>query len=388
MTDKPLFVYAEAPPLGENVVTHGMYRAATPMLRAIKDATAGIALFPWDRRFRPAMLDPQLAPLCTTAPTVYAWIRTASRRLNLPHSRLMERVAAATIGPQAKHSSASHILCLEGSDPDALANVARIAARAGKPFSVYVVDDFLTPMRLAGEREYVIAKAAERARAALQKASHVFSISDGLGRLFEKEFGVHPTTLPLVFELGQEYAQEVRKQIIFVGSVNFLYEDALRALVEDVGAVRTETGEDLTIRFTSMSANMLGELPSYVHVEPLGSAESLAREISASLFAFLPYSFNPKVANMVRTSFPSKLMEYLAHARSIVAFAPDYANSTAYFLAHGLPEVIHDRAALRLVVRQHLREAPVHSALYRRQLRQVHAPQAARQTILSTLFGA
>jgi hypothetical protein len=386
--DRTILVYAEAAPLSENVVTHGLYRAATPLLRAIRDRITAIALFPSNRNFRMTMLDAQLAPLCNNPPSILPWLRAAGRRLGAFDGLIERMLAAALIDPQVARSSAAHILCLEGSDPDVLSNVARIASRAGKPFSVYVVDDFITPMRLAGIAENAISATEKRARAALQQARHVFAISDGLGALFEKEFGVTATTLPLVFEPGPEFSEPVKKQIIFVGSVNFLYADALRALIEGVHAIREESGEDLRIRFTSPSAVELGTLPSFVQVEPLGSAQSLAREISASLFAFLPYSFEARVADMVRSSFPSKLMEYLAYARSIVAFTPEYANTTSYFRAYDLPELVHDRDALRLTIQRHLKEAPVFSDIYRRQLTRIHSPQTARETILSTLFGA
>ena len=124
-----------------------------------------------------------------------------------------------------------------------------------------------------------------------------------------------------------------------------------------------------------------------MQVEPLDSAHSLAREIASSLFAFLPYSFSPELADMVRTSFPSKLMEYLAYARSIVAFAPDYANSTAYFRGFGLPQTVLDQAGLEAEITRHMREMPVYSARYRAQLARVHSPAAARQTLLATLSG-
>jgi hypothetical protein len=385
--DKLLFIYAEAPPLCENVVTHGLNRAASPMLRAIRDAIDVIALFPYNRHFRVAMLDPALAPLCTTPPRAISLLRAALRRLGRAGRAAEALLAEAIAAPQAAGSDASQIFCLEGSDPEVLPRIARIAARARKPFSVYVVDDFLIPMRLEGEPDCALAAATARARDCLQQARHVFAISDGLGALFEKNFGVQTVTLPLVFEPGPPYREPVKNQVIFVGSVNFLYATALRELIAAVGELRIETGTDLTIRFTSPSASSLGALPHFVHVAPLDSAESLAREIAASLFAFLPYSFEPQVADMVRTSFPSKLMEYLAYARSILVFAPEYASSSDYFRNHALPELVHDDRALRQAIARHLRESPQHSDAYRRQLSHIHSPDAARRTILSTLFG-
>jgi hypothetical protein len=385
MSKNEFFIYAEAPPLGENVVTHGLFRASTPILRAVRDSIETIALFPWDRHFRMSMLDPALSALCTGPAPSMAWFRAATKRLGPIGQRLDTRLAIGLIAPKATTSTAQHILCLEGSDPLVLPHVAGIAATARKPFSVYVVDDILLPMRLGGADDKMIMRATEGVRASLSKAHTVFAISDRLGSLFERQFGVKATTLPLIFEPQPLPNETPRKQIIFVGSINFLYADPLRKLIATVEEIRDQTGEELTIRFTSRSAAMLGDLPPFVRVEAISGAENLAREISASLFAFLPYSFDANVVEMIKTSFPSKLMEYLAYARSIVVFAPDYANSTHYFQSSGLPQVAHDGEGLKEEILRHLREVPCYRDHYLRQLSKAHSPVLAREIILSAV---
>jgi hypothetical protein len=192
-------------------------------------------------------------------------------------------------------------------------------------------------------------------------------------------------TLPLAFEPLRRPEVPVKDQIFFLGSVNFLYADALKVLIDTVAQARAQTGRDLSIRFTSASTRMLDPLPNFVTVAPIEGAEALAREIAASLFAFLPYSFDEKLKTMVTTSFPSKSMEYFAYARSIVAYAPSYSNSSRLFGRHGLPTATDSRQELSQIIGAHLNSPPDHNALYRDYLERFHSLGAVRNTILATL---
>ena len=383
-TDESIFIYLESPPLEANIATHGLYRAGTPILKSIRDRIATIALYPMDRRYRAAQTDPELRPLCRSLPLAFTLFRALRKRL-LPDN-FENGLVAAIVGHWARHSSAAQILALEGSDPEVLARVDAIAAQADKPFSVYLVDDFAWSMRLSGKSEADIAATKARMQKSLARARHVFAITDELGELLREQFGVAPVTLPLAFEPGPRPNPAVKDQIFFLGSVNFLYADALRALIETVGRLRTETGRDLTIRFTSMAARTeLGSLPAFVRAEPIAGAQMLAQEIAASLLAFLPYSFDEKLRTMVTTSFPSKSMEYLAYARSILVYAPDYSNSARFFVRSGLPTVTSSPQAMENAIRDHLVMAQEHSEVYRSYLERHHSLAVVRATILRTL---
>ena len=379
-----LYVYLESPPLNENIPAHGLYRAATPIMKAIGDHIARIALYPMDRRYGMESVAPALRPLCRSLPRAFTLFRTLRKRLF--RDDFENAIIAGIVGGWARRSPATHILALEGSDPEVLARVDAIAAKAGKPFSVYLVDDFAWSMRLSGRSEKDIAATAARMQKSLSRARHVFAITSELGALLHEQFGVSPVTLHLAFEPGPRPHPPVKDQIFFLGSVNFLYADALKLLIETIGRIRAETGRDLTIRFTSSAARSeLGPLPAYVTVAPIAGAEALSREIAASLFAFLPYSFDEKLRTMVTTSFPSKSMEYLAYARSILVYAPDYSNSARFFARGRLPTVTATPQALEQAIRDHLEAAPDHSRIYRDYLERNHSPGVARSTILETL---
>lgn len=379
----PLFIYAESPPLDENIPSHGLYRAGTPIIRAIQDQVARIALYPMDRRYRLSQVAPSLRPLCHSLPLPLTLLRTLRKRL-LPDD-FENGLVTAIVGNWARRSAATHILALEGSDPEVLARVGQIATNACKPFSVYLVDDFEWTMRLNGKSEDDIVRVGDRMRQTLLHAAHTFAITDELGALLRTQFDIAPVTLRLAFEPQTRPTMPVKDQIFFLGSVNFLYADALKVLIEMVAETRAQTGRDLTIRFTSASAQMLGALPDFVTVAPIEGADMLAREIAASLFAFLPYSFDEKLKTMVTTSFPSKSLEYFAYARSIVAYAPSYSNSSRLFMRHGLPIAIDSRQELSQIINSHLQSPPDHHTLYRDYLERFHSLDAVRQVLLETL---
>jgi hypothetical protein len=381
---KPIFIYAEAPPLDENIPSHGLYRAGTPIITSILDHVAQVALYPVDRRYRLPQVAPMLRPISRSLPLLFTLFRAFRKRFLA--SDFENGLVAMIVARWARRCSASHILVLEGSDPEVLARAARIAAKAKKSLSVYLVDDFEWTMRLHGSSESDIACVTTQVHEILSRTTNVFAITDELGEWLRTRFGVSPVTLPLAFDPKPRPAMPVKDQIFFLGSVNFLYADALRTLIDAVAHTRADTGRNLTIRFTSANGiEDLGVLPEFVTVAPIEGAEALAREISASLFAFLPYSFDERLKAMVTTSFPSKSMEYLAYARSIAVYAPPYSNSSQLFNRAGLPSVTASRAELQRLIASHLESPPDHHAKYRDYLERFHAPAAIRKIILDTL---
>ena len=264
----------------------------------------------------------------------------------------------------------------------------KLARLTRKSYSFYIVDDFLSPLRIAGAKEDAVQKVADKARTALQGAKHVFAITDGLGEYLLDEFGVSTTTLNLAFEPEHIPRQPAKRQIIYVGSINFLYTPGLRELFQVVARIRQTSRDDLTVRLTvpaAVAARELGELPPFVVSSPVDTSEGLAREIASSLFAFLPSSFDMREKTMVMTSFPSKSMEYLAYARSIVVYGPDYGVTTRLFREKGLPAVVSSPSELAEEVQSHLALRPEHSLKYRSYLAVAHSLAAARGTLCGDL---
>jgi hypothetical protein len=292
------------------------------------------------------------------------------------------------LAPIVRKSAADTLFAFVGADYGMLTRAARLAALAQKSCVFYVVDDFLASLRIAGAKEDVLQRAEEKARKALRGAKHVFTITEGLGEYLRERFGVSPTTLRLAFEPEPRPVVSAKKQIIYVGSINFLYAGGLRDLFKVVENVRRTSGVDLKVRLTVSAAEVardLGTVPPFVVAAQAETSAALANEIASSLYAFLPYSFDSREKSMVATSFPSKSMEYLAYARSIVVYGPDYGVATKLFREVGMPSVVSSPTALEEVTRSHLAAWPEYAVLYRKYLATAHSLAAARETLCSDL---
>ncbi|KAA6457846.1 hypothetical protein DYQ86_20970 [Acidobacteria bacterium AB60] len=269
-----------------------------------------------------------------------------------------------------------------------LIRAARFAALTQKSHAFYLVDDFLAALEISGAPASALVQAETDAAQALRGARHIFTITSGLGESVRARYGVSATTLPLAFEPAPRPVGPVQRQIIYVGSINFLYAEGMRHLIRLMDKLRQNDAADLKLRLTvspEVAAKAFGALPPFVLSSPVATSDGLAQEIASSLFAFLPYSFSSREKNMVTTSFPSKSMEYLAYARSIVVYGPDYGVATRLFRDMQLPTVASSLEELEDTLRLHLSSPPDHSFAYRRYLTEFHSLSAIRKTICTAL---
>jgi hypothetical protein len=385
---KRVLIYTEAVPVRRDVVANGLHRAASPILKSIKDHIDGVVIAPVWQWFGEGDLDPDLAHLCSWMPRLPIIFCKALRRYPAFDLGLSDVLPALVLARTARKSQADILFAFVGSDYGMLTRAARLATSSGKSCVYFVVDDFIASLRLAGVKEKTVLRAMEKAGTALRAAKHVFAITDGLCENLRENYGVSPTRLSLAFEMGARPVLSPKRQVIYVGSINVLYAEGLRGLLEVVDQVRRTDGVELTVRLTvpaEVAARELGELPPFVISAPIETSEALAREIASSLFAFLPYSFDLCEKAMVTTSFPSKSLEYLAYARSIVVNGPDYGVATKLFRKMGLPSVVSSPWELKETVLSHLRTWPEHSVVYRRYLTAEHSLEAVGDTIREDL---
>ena len=386
--DGRIFVYTEAAPANENVVARGLHRAASPILKSIGDHIEGIAIYPVGRRFQSRELDPELAPLCTTVSPLGTIVCKAIRRFLPKHSGFSDLLPALIFARRLRRSPAKILFSFVGADAGVLKRVQKLAALADKEYILYVVDDFLTALRVSEATEGEVRRVDENAGVVFRGARHIFSITDGLSATLGQRYGASVTTLGLAFEPGPKPQANSKLQIIYVGSINFLYALGLQDLIHAVERVRRTSGVDLLLRLTlphGMAEKELGPLPPFVISAPAETSIGLAQEIASSLFAFLPYSFEQRERAMVETSFPSKSMEYLAYARSIVVYGPEYGVATKLFRENGLPSVVSSPKELESTVQSHLAIRPDHSSLYREYLLAAHSKSTVRKILCTEL---
>jgi len=105
-----------------------------------------------------------------------------------------------------------------------------------------------------------------------------------------------------------------------------------------------------------------------------------------SLFAFLAYSFEEKNAKMVSSSFPSKLLPYLAYAQNIVVYGPHYSSATELFQKNSLPTIATSCEQLRSVIENLIDIDTDNSFIYRNYLQNNYSSEATSEKIMRTLI--
>jgi hypothetical protein len=387
---KRISVYLEDAPVHQDVMAHGMHRAGPPILRSILSHIDRIAMYQIRHRYERSEFDRELEPLCIELPRLPTLLCKALRRFSAFDFGISDILPSLVFARGMSRSTSGILFTYVGADPGIMTRAAKLAARTGKLTVFYVVDDFLAPLRIAGVAQSVLQLESRKARKALLGAKHVFTITDGLGAYLQQSYGISTTTLKLTFEPEPRLTASPKMQILYMGSINFLYAACLRDLFRVVDQVRQFSGVNLTVRLMTMSsdamvAEQLGDLPSFVSSAPAQDAQDLATEIASSLFTFLPYSFDAKEKSMVSTSFPSKALEYLAYARSIVVYGPEYGVATRLFRETGMPYVVTSPDELVEATTSHLKTIPDHNLVYRAYLTQTHSLTSARRTICGAL---
>jgi hypothetical protein len=387
---KQISVYIEDAPVHKDVMAHGMHRAGSPMLRSIVDYIDSIAIYQIRHRHERSEFDRELEHLCIEMPRLPTLLCKALRRFSAFDFGISDTLPSLALARSMSRASADILFTYVGADPGIMTRAAKLAARTGKLNVFYIVDDFLAPLQIAGASQDVVQRESKRACKALRGAKHIFTITDGLGTRLQQRYGISTTTLRLAFEPDPQLTIPPKKQILYMGSINFLYTACLHDLFRIVDQVRQSSGVDLTVRLmtdfsTEMVVDQLGDLPPFVTSARAKNAEDLAAEIASSLFSFLPYSFDTQEKSMVSTSFPSKALEYLAYARSIVVYGPEYGVATKLFRETNMPSVVTSPDELEKSITSHLGAWPDHSVIYRTYLTQAHSLAAARRTICRDL---
>lgn len=387
---KRISAYIEDAPVHQDVTAHGMHRAGSPILRSIVDHIDCIAIYQIGHRYKRSEFERELEPLCVELPRIPTLLCKALRRLSPLDIGIADILPSLALAPSVHKSTSDILLTFVGADPGVMTRAAKLAARTGKSNVFYVVDDFLAPLRIGGAKTDALQREWNRASKALRGAKHVFTITDGLGAHLQRDYKVSTTTLKLAFEPSLRPILPFKIQILYLGSINFLYANGLRDLFCAVDNIRQTSGINLTVRVVTvfseaMVTEQLGKLPPFVIIAPAPTADDLAAEIASSLFAFLPYSFNIREKEMVSTSFPSKALEYLAYARSIVVYGPQYGVATKLFHKTNMPTVVTSPDELKEAIIFQLNVQPDHSAIYRQYLEQEHSLAAARKTLCEDL---
>jgi hypothetical protein len=173
----------------------------------------------------------------------------------------------------------------------------------------------------------------------LKRASKVFAVSERMAEEIHRRYGRHCHVLHTpAFEAAGQSPESIPIRaakdgvtIVFSGTVYALSAGALSTLIRAVS--RSDSIQAQVHVYTWQNPAQLGALGvegSYVLHSTLGPTEIQTVHRSADIL-FMGLGFEDRYAALARTSFPSKLADYLVSGRPILALVPFYAY-TAEFL--------------------------------------------------------
>ncbi len=142
---------------------------------------------------------------------------------------------------------------------------------------------------------------------------------------------------------------ETNFRIVYTGAVYDAHYDAFRNLLAALDLLPPDAGAKLHV-YTSfdheklMAQGLTGAVEYHPHGEPQGMPR-LQREADA---LFLPLSFASPYPEVVRTSAPGKLGEYLAARRPVIVHAPADSFVSWYFRQHECGLVVDESDPAKL----------------------------------------
>ena len=288
---------------------------------------------------------------------------------------------------------AERIFGFSGADWEFLEVIELYARRLKLPYDLYLVDDFQATLDLRSTTSKVKKQAAAVENRVLLKASRIWCISDGLADHIRRERGMQTMWLPMPVSewevSARPYKPTVSRKIFYIGSVNELYASSLRALIV-VLRRRVDRGESWRLVIVSGATAdsltvLLGcdwcEVAELVRASSRDELSSTCREALAYV---LPYSHDQEVSLLVKTSFPSKLTDYLTSGRPVLFHGPKDSSAIRYAQANGFPLVSITTEELDLsldAIEHHDHEGTI--KIYAEALAKYHSPAALQVRLVS-----
>lgn len=384
---RELQLYLEDAPVVESSSATGLSKALVPMLRELAPRTGQTFVVQTHR-----LLDEsQVLRLGRHAPRIAGMldnlIARATARLPFRLAAACARLHGAWLGLQFRYAvgdrSATVLWSAIGIDPLSLVRVDACASAMGLPFEAYLVDD--VEMHPENVSKTCLPGILRRT---LRRAARVYTITPELGARCAQRYGIAVSDLPLTADCPITPASNAGAPTHFaayLGSVNHLYEDGLRLLIDIMSELRANTGRDLSLRVISPLddvARMLDvAVPDWIVCGVERQQTRLTATLADSEFCYLPYSHAESARLMTGSSFPSKLLDYLAWARQIVVYAPGDSVPYNFFRRESLDFFTDSEKALRLHLAAIAHATRDNSARYRAALMRHHGPGRATATI-------
>lgn len=206
------------------------------------------------------------------------------------------------------------------------------------PFFIYLFDDwrFQWMRRL---HQWFVTKVEPTI---MRRATRVIVPNEFLQQTYERRYGISPTVIHNPLELAESKSpngfrskaidEEIR--IVYTGAVYHVNYDCFRNLMAAMVQLN-RPGLKLHLYMAQDPGvlefeNIRGPIVLHEHVSP-EEAHRVQREAD---ILFLPLSLNPEFADIINTSAPGKMGEYMASGRPILAHAPAQSFVSWYFRRH------------------------------------------------------
>jgi len=170
-------------------------------------------------------------------------------------------------------------------------------------------------------------------------ASACATASEGMSTLYRERYGIR--CVPLIFSVAEDNifpprAERKDPKRCVIGFAGQLYAyDTLMAMINMLEQVNWNVG-GVAIELAILGEGHEHLAKRYDHVQFLGwrNQKTLISSLAEFDVLYLPYMFNPSFKEEKQTSFPGKLVTYLAAGRPIFFHGPAYSSAATFLKQH------------------------------------------------------
>ena len=233
--------------------------------------------------------------------------------------------------------------------PDRVEDLAiafAISRLTGARFYPYLFDDYATKWRHPSEQ----ALARRLEPFLLRRAAGIIVPNEHLGEELRRRHGVTTTVVRNPCELSAYESHRAEQAgdrllpaaIVFTGAVYHAHYGAVRALLTAIELLDSGSAR-LHLHTASDPALLAGRgVRGPIDFHPHAPAEAMPRIQQSADVLFLPLAFDSPYPDIVRTSAPAKMAEYLAAGRPILVHAPADSFVSSYFRRHDCGVVVSE----------------------------------------------
>lgn len=262
------------------------------------------------------------------------------------------------------------------------------------PFAAYMFDDYATNLVDPLDRFVT----SNLANFFVCGANVVITPNEFLRDEYQARYGVAAEVIrnpsfarePDASPPGPWPAREGEIRVVYTGAVYHVHFDAFRNLAAALSRM-SQQGASLTV-YSAQSAQVLeaegirGPITFHQH-RPQDEIRSIQRGAD---ILFLPLAFECSVPDVIRTSAPGKIGEYLASGRPILVHAPPDSFLTWYFKTHECGVVVdkNDAIAVSDAIRRLIEDEPLRAKIVRNALERAKvdfSPDVVRSQFLRAL---